>query len=69
MVVDLDSNSIESDLQRLVDLLRDDLSPLVFSDDLITEMCNSLPMVLFRFEVFLKLYETREMGWVAYFFP
>jgi hypothetical protein len=25
-------------------------------------------MVLFRFEILLKLYEARELGWVAYFF-
>jgi hypothetical protein len=69
MVVGLDGNSIELDLQRLIDLLRDDLSSTVFSDDPITKMYDSLPMVLFRFEILLKLYEAREPGWVAYFFP
>jgi hypothetical protein len=62
MVVDLDSNSIELYLQRLIDLLRDDLSPTVFSDDPITKMYDSLPMVLFRFEILLKLYEARKLG-------
>jgi hypothetical protein len=32
-------------------------------------MYDSLPMVLLRFEILLKLYEARELGWVAYFFP
>jgi hypothetical protein len=69
MVVGLGRNSIKLDLQRLIDLLRDDLSPFVFSDDPITKMYDSLPMVLFRFEILLKLCEARELGWVAYFFP
>jgi hypothetical protein len=69
MVVGLDGNSIELDLQRLIDLLCDDLSPIVFSDNPITKMYDSLPMVLFRFEIILKLYEARELGQVAYFFP
>jgi hypothetical protein len=69
MVVGLDGNSIELDLQRLIDLLRDDLSPIVFSDDPITKMYDSLPTVLLRFEILLKLCEARELGWVAYFFP
>jgi hypothetical protein len=69
MVVGLDGNSIESDLQRLADLLRDNLSPIVFSDDPITKMDDSLPMVLFHFEILLKLYEAQELGWIAYFFP
>jgi hypothetical protein len=69
MVVGLDGNLTELDLQRVIDLLRDDLSPIVFSDDPITKMYDSLPMGLFRFEVLLKLYEARELGWVAYFFP
>jgi hypothetical protein len=36
MVVSLDGNSVELGLQRLIDLPRDDLSPIVFSDDPIT---------------------------------
>jgi hypothetical protein len=69
MAVGLDGNSIELHLQRLIDLLRDDLSPIGFSDDPITKMCDSLSVVLFRFEILLKLYQTRELDWVAYFFP
>jgi hypothetical protein len=69
MVVGLDTSSPELNLERLIRLLADDLSPVVFSDDPITKMHDSLPMVLFRFEILMKLYEAREMGWVAYFFP
>jgi hypothetical protein len=32
-------------------------------------MHDSLPMVLFRFEILLKLYEAEQFAWVAYFFP
>jgi hypothetical protein len=61
MVVCLDNNSIELDFQRLIDLLPNDLSPIVFSDDPITKMYDSLPMILFRFEILLNLYEAREL--------
>jgi hypothetical protein len=69
MVVGLDINSPELNLERLVRLLGDDLPAIVFSDDPITKMHDSLPMVLFRFEILLKIYEAREWGWVAYFYP
>jgi hypothetical protein len=59
----------ELDLQRLIDLLRGDICPIVFSDNPITKTYDSLPMVLFRFETLLKLYEARELDWIAYFFP
>jgi hypothetical protein len=62
MVVGLDGNLIELDLQRLSDLLRDDLSPIVFNDDPITKMYDSLPMVLFHFEILLKPSEARELS-------
>jgi hypothetical protein len=68
MVVGLDGNSIELDFQRLIDLLRDDLSQIIFGDDLIAKMYDSLLMVLFHFEIRLKLYEARELDWVVYFF-
>jgi hypothetical protein len=62
MLVGLDDNSIELDLQRLIDLLRDDLSPIVFSDDPITKIYDSLLMVLFRFKILLTLYKAQELG-------
>jgi hypothetical protein len=66
MVVALDGNSIELHLQRLIDLLRDNLSPIVFSDNPTTKMYDSLSMILFHFEILLKLYEVRGLGWAAY---
>jgi hypothetical protein len=69
MVVGLDTSSAELNLECLINSLRDDLSPIVFSDEAITKMHDSLPMVLFRFDILLKLYEARELGWTAYFFP
>jgi hypothetical protein len=69
MVVGLTTDSQELDLERLVLLLADDLPAVVFSDDQMTKMHDSLPMVLFRFEILLKIYEAGEFGWVAYFYP
>jgi cytochrome c oxidase assembly factor CtaG len=69
MVVGLDLASPELSLGNLVSLLGDDLPAVVLSDDPITKMYDSLPMVLFRFEILVKLYEARELAWVAYFFP
>jgi hypothetical protein len=62
VVIGLDGNLLELDLYHLIDFLRDDLSLIVFSDDPITKMYDSLPKVLFRFETLLKLYEARELG-------
>jgi hypothetical protein len=39
----------------------------VFTEDPITEMPDSLPMLLFPFEIILKIYEAHECVWVAYF--
>jgi hypothetical protein len=69
MVVGLETSSPELSLRRLVRLLGDVLLAVVFSDGPITKMHDSLPMVLFRFEILVKLYEVREMVWFAYFFP
>jgi hypothetical protein len=65
MVVGLGPDSPELSLG----LLGDDLPAVVFSDDQITKMHDSLPMVLFRFEILVKLFEARELVWVTYFFP
>jgi hypothetical protein len=69
MVVGVETSSPELPSSRLVRLLGDDLPPVVFSDDPVTKMPDSPPTVLFRFEILVKLYEAREMAWVAYFFP
>jgi hypothetical protein len=50
-------------------LVRGDLPSIVFSDDPLTKMHDSLPMVLFRFECLVKLYEAKELGWVGCFLP
>jgi hypothetical protein len=44
-----------------------DLPAVVFSDEQVTKMHDSLPMALFCFEILLKLYESREVAWVMYF--
>jgi hypothetical protein len=62
MVVDLGTGTAELNLERLTELLSDDLPPIVFSDDPMTKMHNSLLMVLFRFEHILTLYEAEELG-------
>jgi hypothetical protein len=46
MVVGFDTSSQELKLEHLIVLLVDDLSPIVFSDDPITKMYDSLPIVL-----------------------
>jgi hypothetical protein len=69
MAVGLDTTSRELTLQTLKTLLIGDLPPIVLSDDRITKMHDSLPMVLFRFETLTKLDEAREFVWLAYCFP
>jgi hypothetical protein len=54
MVVGLDPDSPELSLGHLVGFLGDDLLAVVFTDDLVTKMHDSLPMVLFRFEILVK---------------
>jgi hypothetical protein len=69
VAVSLDPDSPEISLGNNVGLLGDDLPAVVFNDDPITKMHDSLPMVLFHFEILVKLSEARELAWVAYFFP
>jgi hypothetical protein len=69
MVVGITTDSTELHLKRLVLFLPDNLSAVVFSNDPITKMHDSLPMVLFRFEIRLTISEARECAWVAYFHP
>jgi hypothetical protein len=68
MVVGLDPDSPELSFGNLFGLLGDDLPAIVFNDDPITKMHDSLPMLLFRFKVLVKLYEVRELIWVTCFF-
>jgi hypothetical protein len=68
MLAGPDPDSPELSLGNLVNLLGDDLPAVVFSDDPITKMHASLPMVLSRFEILVKPFGARELAWVAYFF-
>jgi hypothetical protein len=67
MVIGLDPDSLELSLGNRIGSLGDDLPAVAFNDDPITKMHNSLPMILFRFEILVKLYEDRELAWIAYF--
>jgi hypothetical protein len=69
VVVRLDPDSPELSRANLVGLFDKSLPAVVFSDDPITKMHDSLPTVVFRFEILVKLYEARELAWVAYIFP
>jgi hypothetical protein len=69
MVVGLDQDSPELSLGSLVGLLGDRLPAVIFSDDPITKMHDSPPMVLFRFEILANFYEACELAWGSYFFP
>jgi hypothetical protein len=69
MVGDLRQDSPELSLGSFIHSIRDNLPAMVFSDEPVTKMCHSLPVVLFRFEILVKLYEALEFTWVAYFFP
>jgi hypothetical protein len=69
MIVGVHIESSDLDLDIIVSFLHDDLPPVVFSDDSMTKMHDSLAMILFRFEILLKLYEAEQFAWVAYFFP
>jgi hypothetical protein len=62
MVVGLDPDPPELSLGNLIGLLGDDLPAVVFRDDPITKMHDSLPMVLFRLGILVKLYEVRELA-------
>jgi hypothetical protein len=61
MAVGFDTSLQELGLDRLVVLLADHPLPVVLSDDAIAKMHDSLPMVLFCFDILLKFYEAREM--------
>jgi hypothetical protein len=60
MVVGLRHDSPELSLGSLIYSIRDDLRAVVFSDEPVTKMDDSLPIALFRFEILVKLYEARE---------
>jgi hypothetical protein len=65
----LKTDRAELNLEKPMEVIGSDLPVVVFSDESVTKMHNSLPISLFRFQILLKLYETREFAWLAYFFP
>jgi hypothetical protein len=69
MIVGFAPDSPELSLDNLIGLLGDDFPTVVFSNDPIIRIHDSLAMILFRFEILVKLYEARELAWVAYFVP
>jgi hypothetical protein len=69
MVVGLETDTAQLSLQRLIEVIESDLPAIVFSNEQVTKIHDSLLMALFRFEILLKLYESREFACVTYFFP
>jgi hypothetical protein len=69
LVVGLDASSTRLKLLDLMSLVGECLPHVVFSNDPITKVHDSLPMMLFRFEVLLRVLDARLMEWFAYLFP
>jgi hypothetical protein len=69
MAVGLETDTAQVSLERFIEVIRGDLPAVVFSDEQVTKMHDSLPMTLFRFDILLKFYESREFAWVTDFFP
>jgi hypothetical protein len=67
--VGVSCDSGELNLAESTMLLVADVPPVVFRDDQITKMHDSLPITLFRFETLLTLYEHHKSERVAYFLP
>jgi hypothetical protein len=58
MMVGLETGTVELNLQCLIELLYDDLPPIVSSDDPMTKMHESLPMILFCSVLFCSVSNT-----------
>jgi hypothetical protein len=69
MTLGLKTDTAELNLEKLIEVIGSDLPAVVFSDEPVTKMHDSLAMSLFRFQILLKLYEAGEFAWLAYFFP
>jgi hypothetical protein len=69
MAIGLNISDPTLELPALKMLFLGVLPPVVFCDDPITKMHDSLPMLLFRFETLIKVYEAGQLGWLAYFLP
>jgi hypothetical protein len=69
MTLGLKTDTAELNLEKLIEVIGSDLPAVVFRDEPVTKMHDSLPMALFRFKSLLKFCEGREFAWLAYFFP
>jgi hypothetical protein len=68
IVAGLEADTAQLSLERFIEVMGADLPAVVFSDEHVTKTHDSLPMALFRFEILLKLQESREFAWVTCFF-
>jgi hypothetical protein len=68
MAMGLETNTSQLSLGRFIEMIGGGLPAVVFSDEQVTKMHNSLPLALVHFEVLLKLDESREFAWVTCFF-
>jgi hypothetical protein len=62
MAVGLNPDPPKLPLGNLISLLGGDLPAIVFSDDPIAKMHDSIPMVLFRFGILVKPSETYKLA-------
>jgi hypothetical protein len=69
MVVGLETDTDRLSPERFIEVIKGDFPAVVFSDEQVAKMGDSLPITLFRFEILLKLCESREFAWVTYFSP
>jgi hypothetical protein len=69
MVMGLETDMAQLGLEGFIEEILCDLPAVVFSDEQVTKIHNSLPMAWCCFEIFLKLYKSREFTWVTYFSP
>jgi hypothetical protein len=69
ITLDLKTDTAELNLEKLSEMIGSNLPAVVFSDEPVTKMHDSLSMALFRFQILLKLFKAREFAWLTYFFP
>jgi hypothetical protein len=69
MVLGFHDSAPRLDLEAIKELLKDLLPPVVFSDDQLTKMHDSLPIQLFRFNVLWRIFEAHLMPWFVYMLP
>jgi hypothetical protein len=69
MTLGFKTDTPELNPEKLIEVIGSDLPAVMFSDEPVTKMHDSLPMALFRLQILLKLCEAREFAWLTYFFP